>query len=69
LSQSQRHDFFTDGYPEDPVFAVIRFIPKFERGHPERWHLNKTGVGMNWWFSVTRKSEMLQDRTNIAINH
>ena len=63
-----------DGEREDSVFANIRFILKFERGHLERGRFVRLGWERTAILAIFRPvnrriSETVQDRTKVAIDH
>ena len=60
--------------PNILVSGIVRLIPKFDMGHPERGRFMRLG-----WCDLAilaifrpinhRISETVQDRTNVTINH
>ena len=62
---NERHDFFTDGEPNDSSVCIL----KFKRGHPERGRLMRLGWVPTGDFRPLshRISETVQDRTKVAI--
>jgi len=59
------------GRPIILVSGDITFIPKFEGGHPERWHWMRVGwVRIGDFRPISRRiSETVRDTTKVTVNH